>query len=219
MQPENNQNFPPPDYLDQIAPQEIKTPVLFIKKPVFIVILFSLFTIVMVVSLLASLPSKTESSQHLAARLKATEELTEDANNKIKSNKLRAINSNLKTNLLNMINDITKPISEQGINIKPVIHKNPEVFTDFTEKDIRLIAETLAKKQGEGKILNPVGMLLSDPRAVAEAILTGKFYPSKKTTTTLRQCFFIAMKTEIHRICHLRDDRGKNEKIERKYFK
>ncbi|HPF31150.1 MAG TPA: hypothetical protein PLO25_02480 [Candidatus Saccharibacteria bacterium] len=117
MQPENNQNFPPPDYLDQIAPQEIKTPVLFIKKPVFIVILFSLFTIVMVVSLLASLPSKTESSQHLAARLKATEELTEDANNKIKSNKLRAINSNLKTNLLNMINDITNPISEQGINI------------------------------------------------------------------------------------------------------
>jgi hypothetical protein len=100
---------------------------------------------------------------------------------KINSN-IKSTNNNKNNN--NGVVDFISIFSEQGINIKPVIHKNPEVFTDFTEKDIRLIAETLAKKQGEGKILNPVGMLLSDPRAVAEAILTGKFYPSKKTTTT-----------------------------------
>lgn len=83
----------------------------------------------------------------------------------------------------NGVVDIISIFSEQGIDIKPIIQKNPEVFTSFTERDIRVIAETLAKKQTEGKILNPVGMLLSDPRAVAGAILAGKFYPEKKTTT------------------------------------
>jgi hypothetical protein len=90
--------------------------------------------------------------------------------------------TNLNNN--NGVVDFVSIFSEQGIDIKPVIRKNPEVFSSFTEKEIRLIAETLAKKQSEGKILNPVGMLLSDPRAVAGAILAGKFYPNKKKTTT-----------------------------------
>lgn len=84
----------------------------------------------------------------------------------------------------NGVVDIISIFSEQGINVRPVIRKNPEVFAGFSEKEIRIIAETLAEKQTEGKIVNPVGMLMSDPRGVAEAILAGKFYPNKKKTTT-----------------------------------
>ena len=100
---------------------------------------------------------------------------------KINSN-IKSTNNNKNNN--NGVVDIISIFSEQGINVKPVIRKNPEVFSSFTEKEIRIIAETLAKKQTEGKIVNPVGLLMSDPRAVAEAILTGKFYPNKKKATT-----------------------------------
>lgn len=81
----------------------------------------------------------------------------------------------------NGVVDFVSIFSEQGIDIRPIIRKDPEVFTGFTENEIRVIAKTLANKQAEGKILNPVGLLLSNPRAVAEAILAGKFYPERKT--------------------------------------
>lgn len=94
--------------------------------------------------------------------------------------------TNHKTNN-NGVVEIISIFKDHEIDVKPVIRKNPEVFAGFSEKEIRIIAETLAKKQTEGKIVNPVGMLMSDPRGVAEAILTGKFYPNKTTTTTYTQ--------------------------------
>ncbi len=98
---------------------------------------------------------------------------------------------------LNNNNNVVEIFSKKGINVSPVLRKNPEAFSDYTEKEIMRIAETLSKKQAEGKITNPVGLLMSDVQTVTEAILAGKFYPSKKKTTTTTEEYEIYVPPNI----------------------
>lgn len=123
MQPENNQYFPPLDYLDQIAPKSVKQPNFIQRKPIVFAVILLIVAFFSMTLIGALTPNKTKPTQQLAARLITTKEVTEDSAKKIKSNQLRAINSNLKTNLLNMVNNITTLLAEQKININKLDKK------------------------------------------------------------------------------------------------
>ncbi|MDD3035741.1 MAG: hypothetical protein PHO93_02370 [Candidatus Saccharimonadaceae bacterium] len=123
MQPENNQYFPPLDYLDQIAPKSVKQPNFIQRKPIVFAVILLIVAFFSMTLIGVLTPNKTKPTQQLAARLITTKEVTEDSAKKIKSNQLRAINSNLKTNLLNMVNNITTLLAEQKININKLDKK------------------------------------------------------------------------------------------------
>ncbi len=126
MHPENNQYFPPPNYLDQIAPKSVKQPNVIQKRPIVFAVALLIVALLMFSLISALTPDKTKTSQQLAARLVATEQVTEDAAEKIKNNKLRAINSNLKLNLLNMIKNIDVPLAEQKLSVEKLNKKISE---------------------------------------------------------------------------------------------
>ncbi|MGS0763116.1 DnaD domain protein [Syntrophomonas curvata] len=47
---------------------------------------------------------------------------------------------------------------------------------------VQLIASTLQRKQAEGRIINPLGILINNPNGVIESILNGTFYPEPLDT-------------------------------------
>jgi|GEM_PF-3200844 hypothetical protein len=82
----------------------------------------------------------------------------------------------------NNTDDVVEIFSKYGIDVRPVLRKYPGAFVNFSEKDLVLIASTIAQKQNEGLIGNPVGLLMSNPSVIADSILAGQFYskPNKK---------------------------------------
>lgn len=134
MQPENNQ-LVPTDYLDQIAPRPVKQPNFIQKQPIIFAVILLVVALMAFMLMAALTPNKTKPLQQLAARLEATEQVTEDASKKIKSNTLRAINSNLKTNLLNIVRDIAAPLAEQKVNVNKLDKK-----IETSESNVELLA-------------------------------------------------------------------------------
>jgi hypothetical protein len=49
----------------------------------------------------------------------------------------------------------------------------------YSDKEIKIIAATLADRKKRGYITNPGGILTSRPAAIASSILKGEFYPIK----------------------------------------
>lgn len=74
--------------------------------------------------------------------------------------------------------DVVGIFRQYGIDIIHVIQKHPNLFSAYSVLEIENIAYTLEAKKKEGKIKNPVGLLLkTNPHEVIEAVLNGTFYP------------------------------------------
>jgi len=122
-QPQFDAPTPPPakepsasiDYLNQIAPQASKKMKLSLIQIILIAVgaLAIIITLSIVITSLAN--AGKNDLQHLAARLQSTETIVGDAQNKIKSTNLRALNSNLKIYLTNTNRDIAAPLLLQNI--------------------------------------------------------------------------------------------------------
>jgi hypothetical protein len=132
------------DYLNQIAPQAPKKIRLNLIQIILIAVgaLAIIITLSIVISSLAN--AGKNDLQHLAARLQSTETIVGDAQSKIKSTNLRALNSNLKIYLTNTNRDIAAPLLKQNITVskldKTIVAS--ESGTDITNRleDARLNA-------------------------------------------------------------------------------
>jgi len=116
MYPDDNKQ-PPPDYLNQIAPQAPRKIGFLRKRPILIASLGAV-VIVIIIIVTSVLLSGINPTERLAARLMATESTTDGATAKIKSTQLRALNSNLKIYLTNTVRDIEPLLTKENINIK-----------------------------------------------------------------------------------------------------
>ena len=132
------------DYLNQIAPQAPKKIRLNLIQIILIAVgaLAIIITLSIIISSLAN--AGKNDLQHLAARFQSTETIVGDAQSKIKSTNLRALNSNLKIYLTNTNRDIAAPLLKQNITVskldKTII--TSESGTDITNRleDARLNA-------------------------------------------------------------------------------
>ena len=121
MNPNDNQPIPS-DYLNQIAVKPPKKENFLQKQP----ILFggiAAVVILIALMILGSIPSSPKPSGQLAARLVATNDVVEDAAPKIKSTQLRALNSDLKSRLTDIIRDIKAPLLEEKLSISKLDKK------------------------------------------------------------------------------------------------
>lgn len=121
MYPDANQNNPTPiDYLNQIAPAPQKPGLN--KAAVAVVIIGILLVLGFVVAFLMFISggpsSPRTTSQTLAARLQATQEVSDKSQANIKSSELRGINSTLKVILTNANRDIIGPLTANNIDTK-----------------------------------------------------------------------------------------------------
>lgn len=103
----------PSSYLDQIAPPTVKKFTFMKKKPILIGII-SVFVLIIYL-IISNLPKPVTLSESLGARLMYTSQIASDANVKIRSAKLRSINTNLKTYLLNTTRDIKPFLLQEKI--------------------------------------------------------------------------------------------------------
>lgn len=106
----------PINYLDQIAAPQLVKPSIF-KNKLTIAIIVLVFTLIIVLGM-SAMPQKAKPSETIAARLIATKTIADDATSKIKSTKLRSMNSNLKIYLTNTTRDLTPFLTSSKINIK-----------------------------------------------------------------------------------------------------
>lgn len=114
----NNQPPIPANYLDQIATKPQRKLDMFRKKPILTGLLLGFFIITVVLLIISGIvASRGHSLEYLAARLVSTEEITTDATSKIKSSKLKALNSSLNSYLTNAIRDVTPILKDENINI------------------------------------------------------------------------------------------------------
>lgn len=147
MYPDVNQNNPAPiDYLNQIAPAPQKPGVN--KAAVAVVIVGILLVLAIVIGFLMFISGGSSSpkvtTQTLAARLQATQVVSDKSQVNIKSSELRGINSTLKVILTNANRDIATPLAASGIDIekldkKIVAKENADPITADLE-DARLNA-------------------------------------------------------------------------------
>jgi predicted outer membrane protein len=147
MNPENSQPLQP-DYLDQIAPQNTSGHS-FNSLPMpmrILAILLGIFIVVLVAAVIINLTNGSKNTDKLAARLLMTQTIVKDAadNNKIKSSALRAINTDLKTYLVNTIRDIEPILKKDNVDINklPSTLLNTSADTSLAERleDARLNA-------------------------------------------------------------------------------
>ncbi|HZJ34795.1 MAG TPA: hypothetical protein VFD55_02140 [Candidatus Angelobacter sp.] len=117
MYPNDDKPLPPPDYLNQIAPQAPQKAGFFYKQKILIAIL-GVIVILAIIVMGSLILGGTKSTEKLAARLVATESITDGATSKIKSTQLRASNSELKIYLTNTIRDIEPILAKSNTNIK-----------------------------------------------------------------------------------------------------
>lgn len=109
---------PPPDYLNQIAPQAPRAlpfkvgPKLFIIIGVVLVLLVSIIAI----TLNTVNSAQQEPLQTLSARLTTTQTIVNDAQANLKSSQLRSLNSNLAIYLTNTTRDMSEPLLNNGVN-------------------------------------------------------------------------------------------------------
>jgi lipopolysaccharide export LptBFGC system permease protein LptF len=126
MYPETNQPIPAPiDYLNQIAPAPQKPGVN--KAGIAVVVIGILLVLALVVGFLMFISGGSNSpkatTQTLAARLQATQEVSDSSQATIKSSQLRSINSTLKVILTNANRDIATPLAANGIDIEKLDKK------------------------------------------------------------------------------------------------
>lgn len=122
-QPQPQPQQTPIDYLNQIAPQAPKK-INFTRKQWMLIGGLGLVLLIAIIIIIAgSLSGNSKPTEQLAARLATTAKIASDAQAKLKSTDLRALNSNLKIYLTNTNRDIVAPLAESHINIKTLDKK------------------------------------------------------------------------------------------------
>jgi hypothetical protein len=117
------------DYLNQIAPKQQRSG---LSSRLFVMITGGGVLIALIVGVLmltSGGSGSTQTMQTFAARIQNLEKVTGDAQKNIKSNDLRASNSNLNIFFTNTDRDMTTPLKNNGVDIK----KLDKTITD-TEK-------------------------------------------------------------------------------------
>lgn len=76
--------------------------------------------------------------------------------------------------------DVVDIFAHYDIDINPVLEKYPELFSSMKKEEINMIAMILSSKKKEGRITNPVGLMLTNPEKTIISILEGTFYSSVK---------------------------------------
>lgn len=109
------QEATPIDYLDQIATKPTKKFNFILKKPVLIGLIA--VVVIILITIIANLPKSTSPTTLLAARLIATKTVATDSSTRLKSSKIRSINSNLKISLTNTIRDIKPFLTKIDVDI------------------------------------------------------------------------------------------------------
>lgn len=120
MNPQNGQT--PVDYLNQIAPQAPKKPLLTLNLRTIIFFGLIAIALVIILAVVAGAISSANKSpwQHLSARLTTTTTLVDDASTKIKDSQLRSYNSDLKLYLTNTGRDLTNAFSANEATEKKI---------------------------------------------------------------------------------------------------
>ncbi len=120
MPPTNNQPIASLDYLNQIAPKNTKKLDLFNQKPLILVGLIAIVLLILFSIVGSILSGGTKPTERLAARLTATAGVANDASSKIKSSALKAVNSNLKSQLTNILRDIEPVLAKDNLTIAKI---------------------------------------------------------------------------------------------------
>ncbi len=118
MDPNQDPNQYPIDYLNQIAPPGPKAGL--DKKFLFMIgggILIAIIALIVVLSLPSGGGPK-DKMQTLAARMTTLESISKKAQSNLKSNALRGTNSNLNIFLTNANRDIAEPLKTNGVDVK-----------------------------------------------------------------------------------------------------
>lgn len=119
MNPDQNQNQYPIDYLNQIAPPAQKPGM--DKKFLLIIgggILLVIIALIAVFALSSASAGPREKMQTLAARMNTLEKISKDSQRTLKSGSLRGTNSNLTIFLTNANRDIAEPLKTNGVDVK-----------------------------------------------------------------------------------------------------
>lgn len=116
------QPTPPPDYLNQIAPQAPKQPFfkLTIKSVLVLGAILVAFVIALSVILTSVVNSQREPFQRLSVRLESVQTIADSAQEHLKSSRLRSTNSNLRIFLTNTNRDISEPLLKAGVNVEKI---------------------------------------------------------------------------------------------------
>ncbi len=125
MNPNDNQQPLPSDYLNQITPKSTKRINILGQKPILIgAIIVGILFIIVVIGMISGAASNNKgTTERLAARLISTKSTVDSAKANIKSTKLRALNSSLGVYLTNTIRDITPILAKQNIKIEKIDKK------------------------------------------------------------------------------------------------
>lgn len=119
MNPDQNQNQYPIDYLNQIAPPAPKAGM--DKKFMLMIgggILVAIIALIVVFSLSSASGGPKDKMQTLAARLTTLEKISKESQRPLKSGSLHGTNSNLTIFLTNANRDIVEPLKNNGIDVK-----------------------------------------------------------------------------------------------------
>ncbi len=137
---------PPPDYLNQIAPQQPKRPKLTFGPKLIALIGGILVIIVIIISVTVNIMVQNgrQPLQKLSARLDATATVVSDAQDTLRSSQLRSLNSSLSLYLTDINRDIATPLQSAGVNVDKIDEKitsqeSPTALTTRLE-DARLNA-------------------------------------------------------------------------------
>ena len=127
----------PTNYLDQIAPQTVKSSFLLSKKHLLILGGIVAVVVVIIISVIAGKlgAAHTEPWERLSARVATTSKIATSSEGKIKNSQLRSTNSNVKILLVNTQRDLAKPLAAIGIKTDKL---SPSVIS--TESSVAMLA-------------------------------------------------------------------------------
>ena len=113
------------DYLNQIAPQSPKVPLLKMGPKLIAIIAGILVLLVIILSVVVNTiaSGQREPVERLSARLTTTQAVVSAAQPNLKSSQLRSLNSNLKIYLTNTNRDIAEPLVSAKIDVKKLDKK------------------------------------------------------------------------------------------------
>ncbi|MEI6850873.1 MAG: hypothetical protein WCK26_02820 [Candidatus Saccharibacteria bacterium] len=122
MNPNDNQQNTPSNYLDQIAPKKSGKADFLKRKPIMIggIVLAVFFVITIIAAISGGMSGGTANIKRLSARLTTTQNTVTLTTSNLKSTKLRALNSRLGIYLTNTIRDFTPILTANKIDAKKV---------------------------------------------------------------------------------------------------
>lgn len=128
--------LPPQDYLNQIAPQQVKKS-FFVMGPKLVLIIGAFLVIaVIVVAIVVNVLVQNSRGplEHMAARLESTATIAAAAQKNLKSNQLRSLNSSLNLYLTDINGDIATPLKSAGVDVEKLDKKivSAESGSDIT---------------------------------------------------------------------------------------